>query len=1002
MILACRSFSVRHVAIGIAVSFALLFCEVGAAAQASRVGATLEGIVRDTSGAVIPSSKVTLHNPLTNQSRTVTTDEQGFFRAEQLAVGTYEIRVEQTGFAPYRQAGVGASLGQTVHLDIVLAPASASEQVSVNAQPSSLDPSLSSVVSSVDQEKIEELPVRSRNYLDFVLLAPGVSSAPSAPGTSGAAALAGSGFSFGGLRSRSNNVSIDGLDNNDEYTGSSRTELSPEIVQEFQVVNNGLSAESGGASGGSINVITRSGTNIVHGDAFLFAQDGTLNARDPFETESGKPSLRSFRAGVALGGSVIKDKTFYYAALEQEHNRGQIGSDIDSTAASTINAFLATGGFPGLATRQITTAFSPIARAETEAAGKLDHHLTKNTALMVRYTFTNNKEPGDAFNTNGLIDASARGSSFASDNALSGSLTTVLGSAAVSDLRFQAATRHAVLRTNEPFGPEIDIAGLVTFGRPYAGNSERRENHYQAGYTYSRTRGKHLWKVGGTVNRVRLRADVRDGFDGVYLFGSLGDFLAGNPSQFRQAFGNSNVDFPATSFGGFVQDHWSLARQLTLDLGVRYDVERLPSGFNQDTNNVSPRIGLAWSPSPKWVFRAGYGIFFDRYVLANLTRAIEKNGSQAFEQVAEGNAAASLFAAAQGGPLVAPASRIAPSIFQPGPRMATPYSQQASAGAEYLVAKNLTLRGDYLFVHGLKLPRTLNANLLPPVVLTLANASSLGVPNPAAQQIGREVFSPARLDTKLNDIYQLQDSAASTYHGTSLTLSRRMNEELEFSASYTLSKTFDDGSDFDEQPQNPFGLRAENAVSRQHQQQRFVFNALWNLPIGDEKDNGGKPDEGTGWLTQTFSHIEVAPILTLESGRPVNPLTGLDSNQSHAFPLSARPLGLGRNSLNAPALATMDLRVLKYLPFRGVRRLDLVAESFNLFNSANVSQINPVFGSGLSPIAGFRQSIAGTGARQVQFSLDFEFRIVFGKEIGIANAYHLVAELKRSYQISAR
>src|ERR1700704_5850320 len=770
MILTCRSFSVRHVAIGIAVSFALLSCAANAAAQASRVGATFEGIVRDTSGAVIPNSKITLQNTLTNQSRTVTTDEQGFFRAEQLPVGTYEVRVEQTGFAPYRQGGVEARLGQTVHLDVVLAPESASEQVTVNAQPSSLDPSQSSVVSSVDQERIEELPVRSRNYLDFVLLAPGVSSSPIASGASGSTPLTGSGFTFGGLRSRSNNLSIDGLDNNDEFTGSSRTELSPEIVQEFQVVNNGLSAESGGASGGSINVITRSGTNKIHGDAFLFAQDGAFNARDPFETESGKPSFRRFRAGFALGGPVINDKTFYYAALEQEHNRGQVGSDIDPSVASTINAFLAAGAVPRLPTRQITTAFSPIARAETEAAGKLDHQLTKNTALMLRYTFTNNKESGDAFNTNGLIDASARGSSFTSDNALSGSLTTVLGSEAVSDLRFQAATRHAVLRTNEPFGPEIDIAGLVIFGRPYAGNSERRENHYQASYTYSRTRGKHLWKVGGTVNRVSLRADVPDGFDGVYLFGSLGDFLAGNPNQFRQTFGNSTVDFPVTSFGGFVQDHWSLARQLTVDLGVRYDFERLPAVFNQDTNNVSPRIGLAWSPSPKWVFRAGYGVFFDRYVLANLTRAIEKDGSQGFEQVADGNAAASLFAATQGRPLVAPVSGIAPSIYRPDPGMATPYSQQASAGAEYLLAKNLTLRADYLFVHGVKLPRTLNVNLLPPVILTLANTVSLGIPNPTPQEIGREVFPPLRSNPQFSDIYQLQNSASSTYNGVSLTL----------------------------------------------------------------------------------------------------------------------------------------------------------------------------------------------------------------------------------------
>jgi hypothetical protein len=305
--------------------------------------------------------------------------------------------------------------------------------------------------------------------------------------------------------------------------------------------------------------------------------------------------------------------------------------------------------------------------------------------------------------------------------------------------------------------------------------------------------------------------------------------------------------------------------------------------------------------------------------------------------------------------------------------MATPYSQQASAGAEYLLAKNLTLRADYLFVRGVKLPRTLNVNLLPPVVLTLADASSLGVQNPTPQQIGREVFSPGRLDAQFNDIYQLQNSARSTYNGASLTLSRRMNEELEFSASYTLSKTLDDASDFDEQPESPFDPRAENAVSRQHQQQRFVFNALWDLPIGEEEDKGGKSEESAGWLTKTFSHIELAPILTLESGRPVNPLTGLDSNLSHAFPLSARPLGLGRNSLNTPALATMDFRVLKYFPFGGVKRLDVVAEFFNLFNSGNVSQINPVFGSSLTPMPGFSQAIAGTGARQVQFSLDFEF-----------------------------
>src|SRR5215469_4845545 len=402
----CRWSSTRNLAVAISVWFAILLCALSAIAQVSRVAGTLEGTVRDSSGAAILGCRVSLRNTSTGQSRTVTTDDQGFFRAEQLAVGAYEVGVQQAGFARYRHSGVVLSLGQTIHLDVVLSPTSQSETVTVSAQPSVIDTSQTSVVSSVDQERIEELPVRNRNYLDFVLLVPGVSSSPTASGGTGSLPRSGSGFTFGGLRPQSNNVSIDGLDNNDEYTGSSRTELSPEIVQEFQVVNNGLSAESGGASGGSINVITRSGTNIVHGDAFLFAQDSAFNARDPFETEADKPSSRRVRAGFALGGPIVKDRTFYYAAAEQEHNRGQASSDIDPAVVSNINTLLSTGAFPRLSVRQINTNFSPTARAETEAAGRLDHQLTNNTALMVRYAFTNNKEAGDAFNTDGLFEPS--------------------------------------------------------------------------------------------------------------------------------------------------------------------------------------------------------------------------------------------------------------------------------------------------------------------------------------------------------------------------------------------------------------------------------------------------------------------------------------------------------------------------------------------------------------------------------------------------------------------
>jgi hypothetical protein len=197
-----------------------------------------------------------------------------------------------------------------------------------------------------------------------------------------------------------------------------------------------------------------------------------------------------------------------------------------------------------------------------------------------------------------------------------------------------------------------------------------------------------------------------------------------------------------------------------------------------------------------------------------------------------------------------------------------------------------------------------------------------------------------------------------------------MSNELEFSASYTLSKTHDNASDYNEQPRNPFNLATEWALARQDQRHRLVFNALWELPIGDE-ENKTQPQQ-RGWLTRIFEHIEVAPIFTVESGRPVDPLIGVD-NGSDAFPLSARPPGFSRNSLKTPMLANMDFRLLKYFPTGKTAHLDLVAEAFNLFNRANVAQINPFFGAGAVSQPGFLQPITGAGARQIQFSLDYEF-----------------------------
>jgi hypothetical protein len=179
----------------------------------------------------------------------------------------------------------------------------------------------------------------------------------------------------------------------------------------------------------------------------------------------------------------------------------------------------------------------------------------------------------------------------------------------------------------------------------------------------------------------------------------------------------------------------------------------------------------------------------------------------------------------------------------------------------------------------------------------------------------------------------------------------------------------DDASDFDEQPANPYDLKAERALSRQDVRQRFVLSSLFDLPIGEDE----QAQESGGLLSTVFGHIEMAPIVTLSSGRPVDALTGGDEERSRAYPLASRPLGLSRNSLRTRRFINVDLRALKYFPLGGRRRLDLVVEFFNLFNRPNVLNVNPIYGQGAVPLSSFGTSTAFAAPRQLRFSIDFEF-----------------------------
>jgi hypothetical protein len=292
-----------------------------------------------------------------------------------------------------------------------------------------------------------------------------------------------------------------------------------------------------------------------------------------------------------------------------------------------------------------------------------------------------------------------------------------------------------------------------------------------------------------------------------------------------------------------------------------------------------------------------------------------------------------------------------------------------SVSAERQLTSNLTASVNYLLVQGRELLRTVNINLTPPTLLTMDNAASLGVDQPVPQQLGRPVFGPARLNASWDGIFELQPTASSTYHGITMSANRRLADEIEWSAVYTWSRANDSASDFDEQPQNPYALGDEWGASRYDQRHRLVVSALFDLPIGDEEDR--RTGEVPGAWVRGFSHIEIAPILTVGSGLPANVITGGDDNRTRGFPFTSRPLGVARNSWRLPASATLDVRILKYFTIKPHGKLDLVVEAFNVLNRGNVAQVNTVHGPFLTPLRSFGRPIEMGPARRLQFSVDF-------------------------------
>src|SRR5579871_3833780 len=355
--------------------------------------ATIEGNVTDPSGASVPEASVIATLESTGATRTVRSGPEGRYRMPALPTGIYTIRCEKAGFQAAEIRGVLLALNQTLEQTIQLRLATAGTTLDVREQPEALNTTAATAGVGIGGEVLEETPSQTRSYLGIVLLAPGLAPAAGSNALRSKAgvrsALPDSGFTFAGMRPRNNSLSIDGLDNRDETTGSSRVAIGQEAVAEFRVTASDVAPEFGGGAGGNLNVVTLSGTNRFHGDVNLFAADSFLEARSPEAETSTRPNRRQYQPEAALNGPLQRDRTFFAGTIEAEDETSQEFSEIEGAGTpAIINSALLKPQFSRAAVRSLAEGLFPTESTSTQTSLKLTHLFNPFQQVSARYAYS--------------------------------------------------------------------------------------------------------------------------------------------------------------------------------------------------------------------------------------------------------------------------------------------------------------------------------------------------------------------------------------------------------------------------------------------------------------------------------------------------------------------------------------------------------------------------------------------------------------------------------------
>jgi hypothetical protein len=647
----------------------------------------------------------------------------------------------------------------------------------------------------------------------------------------------------------------------------------------------------------------------------------------------------------------VKNQTFFFSNVEARRLDQSGLATISPANVDAINAKLAASGYPG---SPIATGLYPNPVDSVHILGKIDHQLRGNDLLTVRYSLYD-VEARNARGAGALNAPTASSGLDNRDQAVAFANTLTISPRTVIETRAQFAQGDLRAQPTDPTGPAVSIAGVATFGTLSSSPTARLNRMYQAVNNVSHQSGAHALRGGIDIlvndDRITFPRAAR----GAYAFSSLGNFLAGvyNNSGFTQTFGESVVAQSNPNVGVFAQDEWRAASNLTINLGIRYDLQFLET-IATDSNNIAPRAGFAWTPfgSTRTVIRGSTGLFYDRVPLRALANALLSAGNTAdlgrLRQVA-----VSLSPAQAGAPAfpnilssaVPTGARVNLTTMDPSMRNA--YSNQASVEIEREIGAGRMVSAGYQYVRGRNLIMAVNQNV-PSCVASGANNGCR--PDPA--HANNNQYSPV---------------ADSNYHGLHVSLAQRASKAVHYRVSYTLSKSMNNvGENFFSSPIDPFDLSKDWGRSDDDQRHRLVLS-------GAIRSSMEPADTVLDWLTHGY---QLSGMLQAYSALPFNVTSGVATIQG----TPGRPVVDGafipRNAGEGSAVFNVNLRVSRSFDVRGRLRAELLAEAFNVTNRANVVTRNTNFGPGAypaNPLPTFGQVTAVAAPRSFQLALRMKF-----------------------------